>query len=89
MMLDVNLGPPAFLWRRFRTGKETWEILPHLIAKWTLTTIPEREPGVECARLCRSIPKDINQKVENCMWIAFMFWLVKRKENDDATGRGA
>ena len=46
-----DLGPLVSLWRRFRNGKETTEILPRMLAEWTLSSIPEREPNVERASL--------------------------------------
>ena len=46
-----DLGPPVFLLRKFRNGKETTEILPKMLAEWTLSSIPEREPNVERASL--------------------------------------
>ena len=46
-----DLGPPAFLRRKFRNGKETLEILPRQLAEWTLLAIPEREPNVARASL--------------------------------------
>lgn len=73
--------PPAFLYRKFRvTDKETWEILPRLIAEWTLLTIPEREPNVSRARLCLSIPEDVDRDTEKRMQMAFMLWLTKGLE---------
>jgi len=50
---EMDLGKPVVLWRRFRDGKETREVLPAMIADWTLATIPEREPHVARARIYR------------------------------------
>ena len=47
----VGLGPTVVLWRRFRDGTETREVLPQWLAECTLATIPEREPNVERAKL--------------------------------------
>jgi len=52
----IDLGPLIFLWRRFRDGRETWEILPVMIAELTLEAIPKNEPNVERARLYREMP---------------------------------
>ena len=73
-----DLSPPAFLYRRFRSGNETWEILPRLIAEWTIATISEREPNVACARLCLNIPRDIDQETRKRMQMAFRLWLAGR-----------
>ena len=51
----LDWGRPVVLWRRFRDKRETLELLPALIADWTLATIPEREPGVERARIYRAV----------------------------------
>ena len=45
------LGPPVVLWRKFRDGEETEEVLPEQLALWTLAAIPECEPGVERAKV--------------------------------------
>jgi hypothetical protein len=47
---DLELGPELLLWRKFRDGEETWEVLPKMIAEWTLSAIPAQEPNV--ARAC-------------------------------------
>lgn len=46
-------GPQATLWRRYRDGTETREVLPEMFAEWTLASIPECEPDVERARIER------------------------------------
>jgi hypothetical protein len=46
-------GEPTTLLRTFRDGTVTREVLPRLLAEWTLATIPEREPGVARAKLSR------------------------------------
>jgi len=47
----IDLGPRVTLWRRFRDGTETREVLPQWLAELTLAAIPECEPGVERARV--------------------------------------
>lgn len=52
----LDWGSPVVLWRRFRgSDRETRELLPSMIAEWTLATIPEREPNVERARIYRVV----------------------------------
>lgn len=46
-------GPQVTLWRRFRDGTETREVLPEMFAEWTLAAIPECEPDVARARIER------------------------------------
>lgn len=48
---EMDMGPPVTLWRRFRDGHETTEILPRWIARLTLRAIPYNEPEVERASL--------------------------------------
>lgn len=75
----IDLGPPAFLWRKFRdAGRETWEALPRLVAEWTLVAIPEREPSVARAKLCLSIPEDIDRETRDRMQMVFMLWLSRQ-----------
>lgn len=50
-MPEMDLDKPVVLWRRFRNGTETREVLPAMIADWTLATIPSQEPSVERARI--------------------------------------
>lgn len=45
--------PMACLWRKYRDGRITSEVLPLWLAEWELSVIPQREPDVERARLVR------------------------------------
>ena len=56
---ETDLGPYALLWRRFRDLEETWEILPMMMAKWTLEAIPVNEPDVGRAALYQRIPSNV------------------------------
>ena len=47
----MEMWRSATLWRRYRDGRETVEILPHWIAQLRLAGIPENEPEVERANL--------------------------------------
>lgn len=84
---SIDFGPPAFLYRKFRiTGNETWEILPRLIAEWTIATISEREPNVARARLCLSIPEDVDEETKDRMQMAFRLWLVEHRSWRECKG---
>ena len=49
----IDPGRDVILHRTFRDGRQTQETLPESVADWTLATIPEREPTVARARICR------------------------------------
>jgi len=44
-------GPPAVIWRKYRSGRESYETLPLWLARQAMAAIPEREPEVARARL--------------------------------------
>jgi len=50
-----DLGPDVTLWRRFRDGSETREVLPEFLAEVTLASIVEREPDVARAKIEREV----------------------------------
>jgi len=45
--------PLAVVWRRYRDGTESREVLPAWLAEWTVYAIPMNEPDVARARLER------------------------------------
>jgi len=57
------LGPPIVLWRKFRDGEETEEVLPEQLALWTLAAIPECEPMVERAKVTQQEPQQLALEV--------------------------
>ena len=48
-----DLGPVVTLWRCFRDGSETREVLPEFLAEMTLAAISEQEPSVARAKIER------------------------------------
>ena len=51
---DLNLGGDyVVLWRKFRNGDETEEVLREVLAELTLYAIPFNEPEVERAKIRR------------------------------------
>ena len=46
-------GPQVTVWRKYRNGRETREMLPEYLAECVVAAIPECEPDVARARIER------------------------------------
>ena len=54
----TDLGLYVLLWRQFRDKRETWEVLPMMIAQLNLETMPVDEPNVARAKLYQRVPSN-------------------------------